>query len=54
MTRRKTAERHPRRDGNLLRTEKVQLLKEQIQTGNYEVEEKFKKIVNSFIDEFVR
>lgn len=54
MTQRKTAQHHPRRDGNMLRDEKVALLKRQIDNGKYETEGKFDKIINTFVQEFIR
>ena len=54
MTKRKTAEHHPARDGDMLRAEKIEQLKKKIAKGDYEVENKFQKIVDSFVNEFVR
>jgi anti-sigma28 factor (negative regulator of flagellin synthesis) len=54
MAERKTAKRHPRRDGNLLRSEKIALLKKSIESGSYQTEYKFEKIIDVFIREFVK
>jgi len=54
MTKRKTADHHPARDGDMLRSEKIEQLKRKINDGHYEVENKFQKIVDSFVNEFVR
>jgi anti-sigma28 factor (negative regulator of flagellin synthesis) len=54
MSIRKTAEHHPARDGEMLRTEKIEQLQRLINKGDYEVENKFQKIVDSFVNEFVR
>lgn len=54
MTKRKTADYHPARDGDMLRSEKIEQLKKKIEKGDYEVENKFQKIVDSFVNEFVR
>ena len=54
MTKRKTADHHPARDGDMLRSEKIEILKRKIKNGDYEVEQKFQKIMDSFVSEFVR
>ena len=54
MTTRKTADHHPARDGEMLRSEKIEQLKREIDKGKYEIEGKFQKIVDSFVNEFVR
>jgi len=54
MTKRKTADHHPSRDGDMLRSEKIEQLRQKIEEGDYEVENKFQKIVDSFVNEFVR
>ena len=54
MTKRKTAEHHPARDGDMLRSEKIDILKQKIENGDYEIDNKFQKIMDSFVSEFVR
>lgn len=54
MSERKTSVHHPRRDGQMLRTDKVDHLKSMINSGRYDVSEKFEKIIDTFVREFVR